>query len=226
MLNAVNIAQYFLEKGEGSVTQLKLQKLVYYAQGFYLAKIGNPLFPEVIYAWDMGPVLVELRREYGAYGNRPIPTASILPLDFSIEKNTVRYLDNIWICFGRYTAIQLVKMTHREQPWIEAYQGKRSSAIISQETMKNYFSMRLNELEEVAASNSIFCEDSDILDLSDLEEVINCIENTEKSFDSQYSPEFIEFSKDIAEKVKAQMNQEASEDYLSKLAKYLASHTD
>jgi uncharacterized phage-associated protein len=64
-LSCVEIAKYFLVQVEeelgDSISNLKLQKLVYYAQGFNLALFdGNPLFDEEIQAWTHGPVVPAL----------------------------------------------------------------------------------------------------------------------------------------------------------------------
>lgn len=66
-----DIANYFLSKGEKfgkrSITPLKIQKLVYYAQGFYLALFNKPLFNEKIEAWQHGPVCRILYNKYKKY---------------------------------------------------------------------------------------------------------------------------------------------------------------
>ena len=58
-MEARNIANAFIERagqdqGErGVITPLKLQKVLYYAQGWYLAfNNGNPLFDDKAYAWQ------------------------------------------------------------------------------------------------------------------------------------------------------------------------------
>lgn len=62
MLTANDIAKYFLalsnneESGE-LISNLKLQKLLHYAQGFYLALYDQPLFHEPIEAWAHGAVI-------------------------------------------------------------------------------------------------------------------------------------------------------------------------
>jgi uncharacterized phage-associated protein len=67
------VANYFLKRQEPEVgdlmTNLKLQKLVYYAQGFYLAMMDSPLFNEPIEAWEHGPVCVPLYHEYKNFGS-------------------------------------------------------------------------------------------------------------------------------------------------------------
>ncbi len=62
MLSCDDAAKYFLaqtsEDAGDLISNLKLQKLLYYAQGFHLALYDEPLFPEAIEAWTHGPVLI------------------------------------------------------------------------------------------------------------------------------------------------------------------------
>ncbi|KJW07325.1 Panacea domain-containing protein [Orientia tsutsugamushi] len=59
LLSCFDVASYFLvlvDRAAGDViTQLKLQKLVYFAQGAHLALFDKPLFKEDIEAWENGP---------------------------------------------------------------------------------------------------------------------------------------------------------------------------
>ncbi len=68
MLSCYDVAQYFLAKADEDagdlMSNLKLQKLMYYAQGFSLALCNKPLFPERIEAWIHGPVISALYHEY------------------------------------------------------------------------------------------------------------------------------------------------------------------
>ena len=59
MANAIDVAAYILEQ-IGSVTTMKLQKLVYYTQVRYLVMNGRPLFSDEIQAWANGPVAPNL----------------------------------------------------------------------------------------------------------------------------------------------------------------------
>ena len=65
MANCHDVAAYILAKQDDDsgdlISNLKLQKLAYYAQGFCLAMHGRPLFPEAIKAWKHGPVVSELK---------------------------------------------------------------------------------------------------------------------------------------------------------------------
>jgi uncharacterized phage-associated protein len=159
MVSVLDVAWYFVQKGtlQASVTQLKLQKLCYYAQGFYLAIYDEQLFPEHFEAWDQGPVAYELRvilRERKYQAIHPTEAAFGLPIASVVTTN---FLDNIWYKFGHYEATALSKMTHRETPWIEASSLGRNTRL-SLVTMKNYFTTRIGELPESTELDS--CDDA------------------------------------------------------------------
>ena len=64
---AKDVAEHFIAEAKKSgetLTNEKLQCLLYYAQGFHLAMQGEPLFPEEFYAWDCGPVIPSVWRWY------------------------------------------------------------------------------------------------------------------------------------------------------------------
>lgn len=79
MYSALDIAKWFLNynlflrnvdnEDTDDISNLKLQKLLYYAQGCYLAMYDAPLFKEDIVAWAHGPVVREVYDEYKAYGS-------------------------------------------------------------------------------------------------------------------------------------------------------------
>jgi uncharacterized phage-associated protein len=119
MLSARDIAKYFLyraEKDEERLSNLKLQKLVYYAQGLHLALYGKPLFNEEIEAWTYGPVIPELYHEYKINGANGIPGDIEFDLD-SIDQDTRVFLDEIYTVFGQFSAQRLVDISHSDDCW-------------------------------------------------------------------------------------------------------------
>jgi uncharacterized phage-associated protein len=159
MVSVLDVARYFVHKegNEGGMTQLKLQKLCYYAQGFYLAIYQTPLFPEHIEAWDRGPVAKELRIPLRDKGDEKV-IPSDLPFAIPISNDDItEFLDNIWYKFGHYKAGVLVKMTHKEDPWIEAYKIGQNT-ILSHLSMQTYFTTRKHELIPSEAQDS--CQDA------------------------------------------------------------------
>lgn len=122
MYDANKIAQYFLtlqspEVGD-VITNLKLQKLLYYAQGLYVAKYDTPLFQEKLEAWDYGPVVSTVYHNYKVFGSNGIfiPDNITLKLPESIRK----FLADVYLSIGQYSALKLMHMTHEEAPWQSA----------------------------------------------------------------------------------------------------------
>jgi len=141
--SASDVAKYFLslvDEDEGDfISNLKLQKLLYYAQGIHLAMFNEPLFDEPIEAWAHGPVVRKVYDEYAGYGANPIPRPSELNLKM-LNKNMRNFLNEVYSVFGQYDAWKLREMTHDEPPWKDTYkEGQGQNEPISHVMMKNYF---------------------------------------------------------------------------------------
>ena len=123
------VANYFLSESNrrrlGRLTQMKLQKLVYFAHGYTLAACNEPLINEHFEAWEYGPVVPTLYHEFKEFGAKPLPR---LATDFDFE--TLEYIDTPaidtcempesmslvleFVCdtYGRLSAGQLSTLTH------------------------------------------------------------------------------------------------------------------
>lgn len=146
MPSCFDVAKYFLSKSNeevgDAISNLKLQKLVYYAQGFSLALLGRPLFDETLEAWMHGPVVPALYRAYKAYGANGIPVPNDLDLSvFSAEQT--RLLDEVYDVYGQYSAWKLRQLTHSEQPWQDNYIEGYASQEIPLPEMAKFFKENL-----------------------------------------------------------------------------------
>lgn len=140
MLSCHDVADYFLaqqdEESGDTISNLKLQKLVYYAQGFHLAMHdGQPLFGEPIEAWTHGPVVPELYHRFKDFG-----AGAIFPpvkLDYSkYDQRTKELLDEVYSVYGQFSGWKLRNMTHEEAPWRDT---NPKPGVISHESMASYF---------------------------------------------------------------------------------------
>lgn len=143
MLNCFDVANYFLaqidEEDGDLISNLKLQKLMYYAQGLHLAVHNKPLFPEKVMAWQHGPVVSELYRAFKDYGTGPLPKPQ--DVDFSVyDEETRSLLDEVYSVYGQFSAWKLANMTHEEEPWREAVKCNEE---ISLESLKTFFEAQL-----------------------------------------------------------------------------------
>jgi len=140
MPSSIDVANYFLsmEGEEGEISNLKLQKLVYYAQGFSLALLHEPLFNEQIEAWMHGPVVPSLYRRFSQFGSQNIPPPPNFD-DSVFNRNQRRLLDDVFSVYGQYSAWKLRQLTHEEDPWRDNYEEGEFSRMIPQSEMESYF---------------------------------------------------------------------------------------
>lgn len=135
------IHQTDLEKGE-TVTNLKLQKLLYYVQGFHLAFFDTPLFEENLEAWAYGPVVPEIYRTFKDNGRMAIDIQPDAVKIVSLEEEQEEMFSQVMHEYGKFSAIRLMEMTHLEKPWVDAYNADNKT--INLETMKEYFRTKID----------------------------------------------------------------------------------
>ncbi len=116
------------------LTSLKLQKLLYYAQGIAIKYTGKSLFNENLVAWDLGPVVPEVYNRYKKYGKNPINESITMP-NFGDNNDIEVILKDVYEDYGQYSAFKLVEMTHNETPWKETPKNN----VISIDKMRNFF---------------------------------------------------------------------------------------
>ncbi|HSW94311.1 MAG TPA: type II toxin-antitoxin system antitoxin SocA domain-containing protein [Gammaproteobacteria bacterium] len=142
------IIWYFQEHGE-PLTNLKLQKLLYYAQGWHLALYDKPLFDSPIEAWVHGPVAPDFYHEYKKYKHQPITKQQTKP---DLDKIISEHLEEVINEYGSYSAFQLENLTHHSDPWKNARGNTPidapSRAKISIEDMKIWFKKKMEENEK------------------------------------------------------------------------------
>lgn len=127
MIDCLNAARYFIirayEDGlEAEMTNLKVQKLLYYAQSLHLALYNEPLFAEEIQAWRYGPVCPRAYQFYSEFEAQQLPIPGQESL-LQLPPEQKELLEEIWEYFGGYYAYRLSDMTHGEFPWKKARKG-------------------------------------------------------------------------------------------------------
>ncbi len=150
MFKAIDIARKLLLtakrdsviEGQGELmSNMKLQKMLYYEQGFHLAVFGTPLFEEDIEAWMYGPVVPAVYEVYKDYGYNGIDPGKVEEVSLSDREQAL--FDEVYKVYGAYSAIGLMNMTHRESPWANTPAGVGS--VISRDKMVEFFRTRIND---------------------------------------------------------------------------------
>lgn len=164
--SAAQIANYFIRRSleeNKPISPMKLQKLVYYAYGWYWAFKNDKLFDEPILAWKYGPVIDSLYHKLKFYGNgnitEPVSTLDVTRLHINypeIVPEDWQFLGMIWTSFYPYDAIQLSSSTHAEgSPWdltAKKYGGYMPPGVtIDDGLIKDYFNRMKTKMEQSKA---------------------------------------------------------------------------
>lgn len=162
MSTALDVARYFIhlaspaeDEDADRLCPMRLQKLLYYAQGLHLAAAGVPLFADRIEAWQYGPVVRSLYPQFKPYSKGVIPPAEgCEPAGLSPRDRA--FVRSVWDQYKGYSATALSRMTHREAPWVAARGGlppdAPSDAEITPESLRAFFLPRYAERLKAADS--------------------------------------------------------------------------
>lgn len=149
-VDSIDLAEYILQN-HGSMSHLKLQKLIYYIEALHLAYFDISIIDDEFQAWLHGPVSRKLydtlkghsilytEVEY-ANNDDNNPTEII---EQSLTQEQLELINDILNEYGKLSSSQLETLTHEETPWIEARRGipagDRCENIISKNTMKAFY---------------------------------------------------------------------------------------
>lgn len=159
---ALFVANYIIEfcaDNDMEISNLKLQKVLYYVNARSLVELGTPIFSDKIQKWQYGPVIPKVYHEFKEYGAFPLTrdaiSQQIVTLDTSsdtfavtvqeydsgdiehtdIIDDTIRHLDS-------YDSFRLVELTHEHEIWKkDEYKIKNGTRNISytDEEIREYF---------------------------------------------------------------------------------------
>ena len=145
----LRVIAYIFETLE-EVPPLMLQKLLYFIQGVSLALYGKPIFKEDCRAWVHGPVYQEVYELFRDFKYNPIDDARFALFDGASEALTAEekeVVDLVVHTFGMYGGKTLEKITHNEDPWVEAREGYDesipSNELLSKKRIMTYY-MKIN----------------------------------------------------------------------------------
>lgn len=145
MYDALTIAKWFVafaEADEADSSNLKIQKLLYYAQGHHLAETGERLFSDPIQAWSHGPVVPSIYHAFKQFRSGDVHLDATDPFSFDdVDPTTTQFLLRIWNTYAQYSPWGLRNMTHAELPWSATFDGGRNVEI-PVGLLQSYFATR------------------------------------------------------------------------------------
>lgn len=154
--NAIDISRYIINYSDTmdySISNLKLQKLLYFVQSYFIVTFNRKCFSDVIEAWDFGVVVPNVYREFKMYGCGEIPRIKFYYVfdenvlwnirkkeydDKIIKRRDKKHINKIVDLFADYTATDLLELTCNQSPWKNAYERNKHNEI-SIESIKEFF---------------------------------------------------------------------------------------
>jgi uncharacterized phage-associated protein len=155
LYNPITIANYFIQKAfdEGiSMTPMKILKLVYIANGWYLGYRGESLISERSQAWQYGPVISSVYDAFKCYGRFEIQKM-FLPNEIlqnelkklMEDKYVSTFLNSVWNIYKKYTGIQLSELTHQNNtPWSQTYHKFGSFTTIPNDLIETHYKEKIS----------------------------------------------------------------------------------
>lgn len=149
MYKASQISDWILSKIDteagDTISPLKLQKLLYYCQAWYLTVFGKRLIAEDVEAWAHGPVFSSQYTRF-AYipRNEQIKPKSINLSIPKLDDDSNELLEEVLSVYGEHSASYLENLTHKENPWLDARGDlqpyERSNNVITDQAMIDFYS--------------------------------------------------------------------------------------
>ena len=148
MANVEDVAEiiinYMNAEEEPHITNLMLNKLLYFAQGHCLAETGEPLFEDDFEAWELGPVIPKIYKKYKICGKNEIASNSEVNAKGVLNWEQYPIVMDVLEQYSVFSAAKLVSITHEENsPWDiakkEAQNQNAQHIPIKKETIKSYF---------------------------------------------------------------------------------------
>ena len=151
MYSARSIANSILKIAQDSghpLTNMQLQKLVYFAHGWHLALTGEPLLEDAVKAWNFGPVIPPLYNSLKKFGNglvtepikrKDLETGELLIPQEPESDFVKQLLQRVWQVYGRMTGAQMSYLTHQDgTPWDTVWKREKFSDI-PHELIRDHF---------------------------------------------------------------------------------------
>lgn len=167
----------YSNKQKYDIPYLKLEKILFFVQGYYLAETCRPLFKEDILVSRYGPIVEKIRKEFGTWGlsipyikdyvgpinsNFPMSVWNMTRYKYKTEINDEdqAFIENIVDTLSRFSSADLLEEIYKFDFWKKIYkEGQGIGSVISRKNLMSYF----YELLQVQSFVSVIKNQKDIL---------------------------------------------------------------
>jgi uncharacterized phage-associated protein len=137
------VADHILKNVGHPVAAMKIQKLCFYTQAWFLASHGEPFFHHDFEAWRSGPVSPSLYKYHCGCIDFPDGVLIESGKVQELTEDDAQFIQKTLDVYGRYTGLQLSNMCRSQPPWMEtrvAYKNCRQpNKLIPVEAIIRYY---------------------------------------------------------------------------------------
>ena len=123
MENTMGVARaldnLYYEKNGKHMDEMRMHKLMYFAQRESLMYNKEPLFDATFYGWKYGPVLKEVRNQF----KKDLNLEELTKLKDSVSDDTKKLLESVFDRYGSLSSWKLSALSHEEFSWKMARSG-------------------------------------------------------------------------------------------------------
>lgn len=137
-MDIMDVANFFIDTAnagdpdeDDAITNMKLNKLLFFAQAASMQRFGKPLFDAPIEAWKHGPVVDQVYHTFKSYGRNGIDK-TYGDFDWrTLDPEVLNLLCDVYRQYAvDYSASGLRRMTHEDDtPWSKVYEPGHNNLI-------------------------------------------------------------------------------------------------
>lgn len=140
-MKALQVSEYVVSKCyeyNRPISNLKLQKILYFLYGYFYKKFGCTLFDDDFVAWKLGPVVLDVYFNY--YNNIANPICESSDVKLDLKTNEISFVDEKIQELNELSTWDLVEKSHKTTPWKEVYKnGEGKGDIIKSYKICDFF---------------------------------------------------------------------------------------
>lgn len=138
MYNVIDLSAYIINRtlDQGyTITALKLQRILYFMQAYFLINLNKPAFSDEIEAWDSGPTIKAVWEKHWVYNYACLFRQNEPTIDFesSDEQKLIDHVINKCMPYGSHTLLSMLNC--EGSPWASS----RNSITIPVAKIKSYY---------------------------------------------------------------------------------------
>ncbi|MFF1527960.1 Panacea domain-containing protein [Cellulomonas sp. NPDC058312] len=164
MTTAMQIANWMFARAAASgvrnMSNMKLNKMLYFAQAHHLAATGTALFDDDVEAWDHGPVVYDVYSRFSRFKSDPIQMDDV-PAAPELGEVAEDVLSQVWAIYADKTASQLRAMSHDDPPYVDHYTGTHRTVMPVKE-IRDYYHRGAPAGEHVISAHVDYVDEQDV----------------------------------------------------------------